>query len=96
MGYRLTRKAADDLHQIYLEGMRLFGAEQAALYHARLRQTFEILSANPLIARERLEINPPVRIHPCGSHVVVYVTEDQGSILIVRVRHGREDWATSP
>ena len=43
------------------------------------------------MARERTEISPPVRIHPSGSHVIVYLIEEAENILIVRVRHGRED-----
>lgn len=32
------------------------------------------------------------RIHPVQSGLVIYQVEDHGNILIVRVRHGREDW----
>jgi toxin ParE1/3/4 len=27
------------------------------------------------------------------SHLVIYQIQDDGSVLIVRVRHGHEDWA---
>lgn len=45
------------------------------------------------MARERHEISPPVRIHPFKAHLVVYRVEDNGDILIIRIRHGHEDWA---
>jgi toxin ParE1/3/4 len=93
MGYRLTRDAAGDLRRIYIEGLRLFGVEQAAWYHSQLGQAFDLIATHPLMARERREITPPVRVHPCGSHVIVYVIGDNGGVLILRVRHGREDWA---
>jgi toxin ParE1/3/4 len=96
MTYRLTGKAAADIRRIYVEGIRLFGAAQAARYHARLERVFGLLADNPELARERTELSPPVRIHPCGSHIVVYVVEADGGILILRVRHGREDWLGSP
>lgn len=70
----------------------MFGLAQAERYHARLQRTFELLADNPEMARERPELSPPARIHPCGSHIVIYVVHDDG-VLIVRVRHGREDWA---
>ena len=95
MGYRLTRTAAADIRHIYGEGARLFGEARAARYHARLRHTFDLLAENPGLARERPELSPPVRVHPCGSHVVIYTVEGDGRVLIVRVRHGREDWAGS-
>lgn len=96
MAYRLSRRAKEDIIGIYVESAALFGAQQAESYHARLRRTFETLADNPLIARERTEITPPVRVHSCGSHIVVYVVEPDGGILVVRVRHGREDWLGSP
>ncbi|MCQ8782985.1 type II toxin-antitoxin system RelE/ParE family toxin [Mangrovibrevibacter kandeliae] len=91
MSYRLTDQAAEDVQHIYTEGSRLFGLEQAGRYHARLRQTFEVLAHFPELARERLEITPAVRIHRCGAHVVIYIV-DEVDVLIVRVRHGHEDW----
>jgi len=62
-------------------------------YHTLLERSFEFLAHNPFAARKRLELSPPVRIHPVQSHLVIYQVEDDGSILIVRVRHGHEDWA---
>ena len=48
----------------------------------------------PRAARERLEIDPPVRAHPYKSHMVVYVIEGD-DVLILGVRHGHEDWMSS-
>ena len=96
MGHRLTRKAAEDLRRIYAEGIEHFGAPQAARYHERFRRMFELIAQNPQIARERPELSPPVRVHPCGSHVIVYILDDSGEVLILRVRHGREDWQGEP
>ncbi|MCD2472138.1 type II toxin-antitoxin system RelE/ParE family toxin [Jiella sp. MQZ9-1] len=44
MTYKLTEKAADDVQRIYADSIRFFGAAQAARYHARLRQCFEVLA----------------------------------------------------
>ncbi|MEE2952842.1 MAG: type II toxin-antitoxin system RelE/ParE family toxin [Pseudomonadota bacterium] len=92
MGYRLTRKAADDLERLYVEGAETFGLRQAASYHRRLTDVFEMLAANPKLARLRPEMTPAVRVHPHRPHLIFYI-EEPGGILIVRVRHGREDWA---
>ena len=96
MGFKLTGEAAEDLIQIYAVGITLFGEEQAANYHSGLYRTFELLGENPELARQREEISPPVRIHPFGSHVIVYIVDDDGDALIVRVRHGRENWLDDP
>ena len=91
MAYRLGRQAKIDLLNIADESILLFGVEQARRYHRRLTRTFELLAENPKMAREREEFVPPIRAHPCGSHVIIYRTEN-GDILVIRVRHGREDW----
>ena len=96
MSYRLTRKAEQDVIQAYLDGAREFGIDQAEAYHARLERTFELLADTPRLARERTELSPPVRIHPCGAHVIVYLVDENDDVLIVRLRHGREDWADEP
>lgn len=72
---------------------RLFGAAQPRRYHDELFTTFGLIAANPRIARERLEISPPVRIYPFKAHLIVYLIEKADNILIGRVRHGHEDWA---
>ncbi len=95
MAYKLTRKAEDDIIQLYLEGVRLFGTDQAENYHEELEQVFDLLADNPAMARERMEIDPPVRVHPHGSHLIVYLADDAGDILIVRVRHCHEDWQSA-
>jgi toxin ParE1/3/4 len=91
MDYKLSRKAEDDVFHLYVEGAGQFGRHQAEADYAGLEQVFAILAEHPRLARERDEITPPVRIHPYRSHIVIYVT-DGDDILILRIRHGREDW----
>ena len=95
MSFRLSCKAEDDIIQLYLSGVRDFGAAQAEDYYAGLEPVLTFLANYPSAARERREINPSVRIHRYRSHLIVYVIEDPG-ILVLRIRHGREDWAMSP
>ena len=42
------------------------------------------------MARERSEFQPPMRLHSYRAHVIVYIVESSG-ILIVRVLHRRQD-----
>jgi toxin ParE1/3/4 len=92
MRYRLTRKAAEDIRNVHRQGMQMFGRLQANNYHLSLMSTFELIAANPYIARERSEISPPVRVHPFGSHLIIYTADSVGNVLVVRVRHQRENW----
>ncbi len=96
MTYRLTGKAEDDFISIYVTGVRDFGVAQAERYQRDLIETFETLSDNPRLARARQELRPPMRVHPHGSHLILYRIEENGDILIVRIRHAREDWIPDP
>ena len=91
MPYRLSRRASEDIIHLYLEGRRLFGEGQAETYYAGLKDTLDLLANFPRLARERSELHPPMRVHRYQSHIVLYVIDAEG-ILVVRVRHGREDW----
>ena len=96
MAYKLTVKAEEDIIHIYREGVRMFGAKQAEKYYAGFEDVFAFLSSMPKAAWERTEITPPVRIYPYRSHIIVYLIDDAGDVLILRVRHGREDWEGNP
>ncbi|MCL7945168.1 type II toxin-antitoxin system RelE/ParE family toxin [Marinobacter sp. ATCH36] len=92
MEYVLSRKAEEDVIGIFLDGIEKFGLAQSDEYHSKLKECFEFLAANPLAAAERKEFRPVVRIHPVGVHLVIYRQETYQRILIIRVRHSREDW----
>ena len=95
MRYRLTLSAEADIARLYVDGVRHFGPAQAESYFAGLEAALEFLADYPRAARERREIDPPVRIHRCRSHMIVSLIDGPGP-LILRVRHAREDWEASP
>jgi len=79
---------------IFREGLELFGLPQADRYHEGLAETFAFLAEYPRVARVREEIHTPVRIYPYKAHLVVYELGADDRVLILRVRHGHEDWLT--
>jgi toxin ParE1/3/4 len=91
MAYRTTRQADQDIVDIYLRGCREFGQQQADRYHIGLAATLDLIADNPRMARERSEFTPPVRLHTHQAHLIVYLLDNEG-VLIVRVLHGRQDW----
>lgn len=95
MAFRLSVAAEEDIISIAADGVRLFGSAQARRYHDELFAVFALIAANPRMARERTELSPPMRIHPFKAHLVVYRVEADGDILVVRVRHGHEDWISN-
>ncbi|QKK02907.1 MAG: type II toxin-antitoxin system RelE/ParE family toxin [Pseudomonadota bacterium] len=89
--FKLTVAAEEDLIRIYTEGVIAFGPEQASRYHQMLFQAFGFLADNPRAATVRPELTKDIRIHPTGTHIVLYTVRKQ-DILILRIRHQHEDW----
>lgn len=89
---RLTPRAEADLEDIWRYAAEIWGPDQADRYVDALFETFEVLCEMPGMARERAEFNPPVRVHPSGQHVVIYLVEDE-TLVVIRVLGGRQDWA---
>ncbi len=92
MIYQLSKDAEQDVFDIFIHSAKEFGIQQAESYHDKLAACFEFLAENPTAAPLRQEITPPVRIHPVGAHIVIYMEEPTGEILIIRVRHQHENW----
>ncbi len=94
VGYRISREADNDIVKLYAQGVVEFGLTQADRYHDALFDLFDLIASNPKIARERTKIEPPVRVHPFQAHLVIYRIEGE-DVLIIRVRHGHEDWKST-
>lgn len=90
MRFKKSVLADEDIINIYLYTHRNFGLQQAGTCHAELHDAFTFLAENPLIAVERTEYKPPVRIHQHRQHMIVYLIEDD-CILIIRVLHEKMD-----
>lgn len=90
MTYRLSKAADRDLKRLFTASLVQFGRLQADLYYDGIVGTLNALAERPLIARERIEYGPGIRMHPFRSHVIVYriVRVD---IQIIRILHGRQD-----
>jgi len=94
MSYRLSKSADDDIVHLYAVGVAQFGLAQADQYHDALFDMFALLASNPKMARERSELSTRPRVHRFQSHLIIYQIEGD-DILIIRIRHGREDWLSS-
>ena len=79
-----------DLIEIWLYTFDEWGEKQADKYLDDLDAAIKLLAEQPLICRERTELDPPVRIHRAGHHLIVYMVLDDG-ISIVRVLHESMD-----
>lgn len=89
--YILTKKAEDDIQNIFEYGIAQFGIEQALEYLNELEEILELLALKPKLARVRKELNHQTRAHPFYSHVILY-KEFNNTALILSIRSARENW----
>lgn len=92
---RLRPSALDDLEAIWLYTAAQWSVGRADEYIRQVSAGLDLLTERPEIGRERRELNPPVRIYPVASHLVVYRIESD-HLDIIRIRHVREDWENDP
>ncbi|MDD4854781.1 MAG: type II toxin-antitoxin system RelE/ParE family toxin [Sulfuricurvum sp.] len=92
MAYILSIEAEEDVIDIFIAGAEQFGLAQAEHYHNELEKIFHFLSTHPKAARIREELTPSIRVHPFGSHIILYTLTEKNDIFIIRVRHTHEDW----
>jgi toxin ParE1/3/4 len=71
--YRLTRRAAADLKDIYRYSRRRWGKAQAEQYASQLQQCLTMLAMRPQAGRRREELQPSgLHSFVQGSHVIFY------------------------
>ena len=90
MNYKLSNEADNDLINLYLHGFKSFGEAQAEQYYFELEDCIKLLSETPLMCRERTEFIPAVRIHHHGSHLIIYLIQED-HLLVVRILHDSAD-----
>jgi toxin ParE1/3/4 len=89
--WTIRPKAELDLSDIWLSGVEIWGVERADRYMKGLFAAFDVLADFPEMARERAEFSPPVRMHSNGSHLILYVVQND-VVEIIRVLHPRQDF----
>jgi toxin ParE1/3/4 len=84
--YGLTKRARDDLFDIFLFGYEKFGERQAEAYAADLEHVFQLLAENPRLGRNADVIVAGVRRYEHQSHILLYQEMPSG-VLILAVVH---------
>jgi len=88
--YRVSQAAQADLRSIGRYTQDNWGKGQRRKYLNDLDARFEFIVDNPLLNRERSEFIPPVRILRYEQHLIVYIVDKEG-VLILRVLHAAMD-----
>ena len=88
MQLKLTTAARRDITRITADGIDQFGEVVADRYVDDLFVLLGDLTAFPRLGVQR---TPTIRTAPFGAHVVLY-REVAEQVVVLRIRHGREDW----
>lgn len=86
--YRLSSLASTDLEEIASYTEKRWGLTQAYRYISKLKETFQVVAANPNLGRACGALAPEYRRIEQGSHVVFYRPDKKG-VLIGRILHQR-------
>lgn len=90
--YKLSRRAAETLDDIFKHSIRQFGSAQAQLYAKSLLSTFDLIADNPELGRLHNDLSPPARVHPHREHILLYILDDDGLPLITQIYSARQNW----
>lgn len=84
-----THEATHDLDLIWDYTEEVWSLAQTEAYVSTLRRTIDTLVTMPEVAREHLDLSPPMRMHPSGQHLVFYTLEPD-ALTIVRILGQRQ------
>ena len=90
----VSEDAERDLDSIFEYTVRTWGYERAIRYGESITETLNRLLTFPMLGHGRADLRPGMRAYAIAEHVVFYLVRDE-QIYIVRVLHGREDFASA-
>jgi len=91
----VTRKAEDDLRNIWAYTRLKWGEEQADKYYHEFISTCEYISKYPMLGRSYDIVIERLRGFQFGKHIIFYQVQNGESILVIRVLHISMDVNTS-
>ena len=86
----LTADAEQDLSELYLASLRIFGEAQTERYIATLQDKLQTAAEHPDFAVDYSFVRRGLRRYETGSHSI-YFRQIEGGIRILRILHGRMD-----
>lgn len=90
--YQISRKAGQDLEDIWNYTMTEWSESQADIYYRALIGSFEDIARHPaLFDREYSGIHAGLYCHRCRKHLIFYTVNDSDEVVIWRVLHERVD-----
>ena len=88
--YKISRKAQQDLSEIWRYTLEKWSIEQADIYIGSILSAFaDIERAPELLGRPFDDIRNGYRKYPVGKHIIFYRLLSDGTVFISRILHER-------
>ena len=92
--YDITKEATEDLYKIWAYSVDKWSEEQADTYYSLLVAGMnEVAGAPDRIGKPFDEIYPGLRAYHVRRHMLFYILQNNGRVLIVRILHEKMDYA---
>ena len=92
--YDVSLEAIEDLYNIWEYTVDTWSEQQADTYYAILEHSFTDIAEDPEhCGKPYNEIYPGLRALHVSQHMVFYVIQTNGKVLIVRILHEQMDYA---
>jgi toxin ParE1/3/4 len=89
--YKLTKKAVEDLENIWDYTFEKWSLEQADKYYSLLISSFNLIGENPNIGKNYLGVNTELFGLKTNRHIIFYRRLPNKPIEITRILHERMD-----
>ena len=91
--YDLSQKAAEDLFSIWKYTLDNWSATQADNYYSTLEEAFSEIAVHPLkFGKSVDEIYPGLYSYHIKRHIIFYLLQENGRVLIVRILLEKMDY----
>ena len=89
--YTLTKKAVEDLTEIWNYTFDTWSEQQADVYYKLLIKACSVVAKNPKLGKYYNEIYPNLMGKKASKHIIFYLVQENKSIEVVRILHESMD-----
>jgi toxin ParE1/3/4 len=89
--FELTRKAVEDLGDIWNYTYENWSEHQADIYYQLLIESFKEIARSPGIGKNYKEIVDRLRGFKVGRHIIFFREMENQKVLIIRILHEQMD-----
>ncbi len=89
--YIISRKAIDDLSDIWKYTFDKWSVKQADQYYNQIIKAFESLSINPSLGKIYFQSDVLIKGYKVRRHIIFYCFSKENNLLIIRILHEKMD-----